>query len=101
MTPADPPNIGEPGSAAPGNSTLTIGDELHAIARGAVNLVTEATGRVYTMRQFTDDAVTAHIQVIADTYNDGNPIPPAGAPLKKGRPRQVMHGASPGDAPRQ
>lgn len=66
-----------------------------SLVRGAVNLVRRKTGREYSLRQFTDEAVTAQLRVIADTYNDGRPIQPVETPLETGRPRQVMHGASP------
>ncbi|MGL5445187.1 MAG: hypothetical protein ACRDDJ_22315 [[Mycobacterium] stephanolepidis] len=80
---------------SPGRSTLNIGGEMLSYVRGAVNLVRKKTGRDYSLRQFTDEAVTAQLQVIADTYNEGRPIQPVDTPLEKGRPRQVMHGASP------
>lgn len=82
-----------------GRSTLNIGGEMLSLVRGAVNLVRRKTGREYSLRQFTDEAVTAQLRVIADTYNDGRPIQPVETPLETGRPRQVMHGASPVQEP--
>ncbi|SKO14515.1 Uncharacterised protein [Mycobacteroides abscessus subsp. bolletii] len=96
MTPppgkAGPENESTPN---PGRSTLNIGGEMLSYVRGAVNLVRKKTGRDYSLRQFTDEAFSAQLRVIADTYNEGRPIQPVYAPLEKGRPRQVMHGASP------
>lgn len=63
---------------------MNINPDLLAVARGAIRLVRQKTGRAYSLQQFTHEAVTAQIQAIADTYNDGNPIPPDETPLEKG-----------------
>ncbi len=76
----------QPDEAAtnPGRSTVNVGAELLAVTRGAVRLVRAKTGRAYSLQQFTNEAFAAQIQVIADTYNDGRPIPPDDTPLEKG-----------------
>jgi len=77
---ADPTFPGHP------RSTVNITAELLAVSRAAVRLVRTQTGRPYSLRQFTEEALTAQIRVIADTYNDGHAIPPDAKPLEKGAP---------------
>ncbi len=67
-------------------STVNISANLLAVSRAAVRLVRAKTGRPYSLRQFTEEAFAAQIQVIADTYNDGRAIPPDETPLEKGAP---------------
>ncbi|BEL42045.1 hypothetical protein [Mycobacteroides abscessus] len=81
---------GDPGpevvnaSAVPARSSVNIPPGLHAISRAAVRLVRRKTGRDYPMRQFVEEAITAQIREIADTYNDGRAIQPDDVPLEKG-----------------
>ena len=72
--------------SGPTRSTVNISSDLLAISRAAVRLVRTKTGRPYSLRQFTEEAFTAQIHVIADTYNDGRAIPPDQTPLDKGTP---------------
>jgi hypothetical protein len=72
--------------AGPSRSTVNITGDLLAVSRAAVRLVRTKTGRRYSLRQFTEEAFTAQIQVIADTYNDGRAIPRDETPLEKGAP---------------
>ena len=72
--------------SGPSRSTVNITGELLAVSRSAVRLVRSKTGRPYSLRQFTEEAFAAQIQVIADTYNDGRAIPPDETPLEKGAP---------------
>lgn len=65
-------------------STVNIGRDLLALSRAAVRLVRNKTGRPYSLRQFTEEAFTAQIRSIADTYNDGRAIRPDDTPLEKG-----------------
>ncbi len=65
-------------------STVSIGQDLLALSRAAVRLVRHHTGRPYSLRQFTEEAFTAQIRTIADTYNDGQAIRPDETPLEKG-----------------
>lgn len=74
----------DPTPGRSGRSSVNINPDLLAVARGAVRLVRRKTGRAYSLQQFTNEAVTAQIQAIADTYNDGRPIPPDEVPLEKG-----------------
>ncbi len=69
-----------------GHSTVNVRHELLALARGAVRLVrTSPTGRAYSMRQFIEEAITAQIRTIAETYNDGRAILPDANPLRPGQ----------------
>ena len=71
----------------PSRSTVNITGELLAVSRSAVRLSAHhRPGRPYSLRQFTEEAFAAQIQVIADTYNDGRAIPPDETPLEKGAP---------------
>lgn len=74
-------------STAPGSdrSSMNIPAELLAVARAAVRIVRVETGRPYSLKQFTVEAVTAQIRAIADTYNDGRTIQPDTNPLERGR----------------
>lgn len=72
--------------SGPARSTVNITGDLLAVSRAAVRLVRTKTGRPYSLRQFTEEAFAAQIQVIADTYNDGRAIPPDETPLEKGAP---------------
>lgn len=72
--------------SGPSRSTVNITGDLLAVSRAAVRLVRAKTGRPYSLRQFTEEAFTAQIQVIADTYNDGRAIPRDEIPLEKGSP---------------
>lgn len=65
-------------------STVNVTGELLAVSRSAVRLVRTRTGRPYSLRQFTEEAFAAQIQVIADTYNDGCAIHPDETPLERG-----------------
>lgn len=76
---------GHHASSGPSRSTVNISADLLAVSRAAVRLVRIKTGRQYSLRQFTEEAFTAQIQVIADTYNDGRAIAPDETPLEKGR----------------
>ena len=82
----DVPNGDDPSGSGPSRSTVNITTDLLAISRAAVRLVRVKTGRPYSLRQFTEEAFAAQIQVIADTYNDGRAIPPDDTPLEKGTP---------------
>jgi hypothetical protein len=73
-------------ASGPSRSTVNITGDLLAVSRAAVRLVRTKTGRPYSLRQFTEEAFAAQIQVIADTYNDGRAIPPDQTPLDKGAP---------------
>lgn len=70
----------------PSRSTVNITGDLLAVSRAAVRLVRAKTGRPYSLRQFTEESFAAQIQVIADTYNDGQTIQPDETPLEKGSP---------------
>lgn len=72
-------------SAGATRSTVNISGDLLAVSRAAVRLVRASTGRSYSLRQFTEEAFTAQIQTIAETYNDGRAIQPDETPLEKGR----------------
>lgn len=72
--------------SASARSSVNITGELLAVARAAVRLVRLQTGRPYSLRQFTEEAFAAQIQVIADTYNDGRAIRGDETPLEKGPP---------------
>lgn len=78
------PDGDEDAPSGPPRSTVNITGELLAVSRAAVRLVRTKTGRPYSLRQFTEEAFVAQIQVIADTYNDGCAIQPDGIPLEKG-----------------
>ncbi len=80
-----------------GRSSVSLEGLLHRTARAAVVLVRKKSGRTYSMKQFIEEAVTAQIRYIADTYNGGRPILPIQTPLSAGRPKGVMHRASPPD----
>lgn len=90
MTVADSPLHQEVGagddSTTPSGarSTVSISPDLLAVSRAAVRLIRTKTGRPYSLRQFTEEAFAAQIQVIADTYNDGHAIPRDQTPLEKG-----------------
>jgi hypothetical protein len=89
MTPGSHRDVSNADYDAPSNpsrSTVNITGELLAVSRAAVRLVRAKTGRPYSLRQFTEEAFTAQIQVIADTYNDGRAIQPDDNPLEKGAP---------------
>jgi hypothetical protein len=89
MTPASQRDVSiAAGPAHPGHarSTVNITAELLAVTRAAVRLVRTKTGRPYSLRQFTEEALTAQIRVVAHTYNDGHAIPPDETPLEKGAP---------------
>jgi hypothetical protein len=73
------------GESSSARSTVNISGELLSVARAAVRLVRTRTGRHYSLRQFTEEAFTAQIQTIAETYNDGRVIQPDETPLEKGR----------------
>jgi hypothetical protein len=81
----DRPTGGDDPSAGPGRTTVNVSADLLAVSRAAVRLVRATTGRAYSLRQFTEEAFTAQIQTIADTYNDGRAIWPDDTPLEKGR----------------
>ena len=66
-------------------STVNVPSDLLQVARAAVRLVRAKTGRPYSLRQFTEEALTAQIRAIADTYNDGRTIPRDQIPLERGR----------------
>ncbi|WP_235615460.1 hypothetical protein [Mycobacterium avium] len=86
MTRAEPPaDSADSDSAGATRSTVNISGELLALSRAAVRLVRARTGRTYSLRQFTEEAFTAQIQTIAETYNDGRAIQPDETPLEKGR----------------
>lgn len=76
---------GEDPSAGAARSTVNVSGDLLAVSRAAVRLVRARTGRAYSLRQFTEEAFTAQIQTIAETYNDGQAIRPDDTPLEKGR----------------
>lgn len=71
-----------------GRSSVSIDPELLAVCRGAVRLVHLKTGRDYPMKQFVEEAVTAHIGEISATYNDGQPIQPDYTPMGRGGSRR-------------
>lgn len=79
----------QPGTPEPvaerGHSTVNVGHDLLALSRGAVRLVRTCTGREYSMRQFVEEAITAQLRTIAETYNDGLAILPDANPLGPGQ----------------
>lgn len=80
---------GEQPTSEPGgeraHSTVNVRHDLLALSRGAVRLVRASTGRAYSMRQFIEEAITAQIRTIAETYNDGRAILPDANPLGPGQ----------------
>jgi hypothetical protein len=82
----DVSNGAEDATSGPSRSTVNITGDLLAVSRAAVRLVRAKTGRPYSLRQFTEEAFTAQIHAIADTYNDGRAIQPDVTPLEKGAP---------------
>ncbi len=88
MTAASQRDVSPAVGAPPGHprSTVNITAELLAVSRAAVRLVRTKTGRPYSLRQFTEEALTAQIRAIAHTYNDGHAIAPDQTPLEKGAP---------------
>lgn len=74
----------EPGTER-GHSTVNVRHDLLALSRGAVRLVRTSTGRAYSMRQFIEEAITAQLGTIAQTYNDGRAILPDANPLEPGQ----------------
>jgi hypothetical protein len=66
-------------------SSVNLARDLHEQARAAVRIVRRATGRKYTMAQFLQEAVTAQIKSICDTFNEGRPVYPDDRPLEPGR----------------
>ena len=90
ITPAPAtPSTGEQPTTEPGtergHSTVNVRHDLLALSRGAVRLVRTSTGRAYSMRQFIEEAITAQIRTIANTYNDGRAILPDANPLEPGQ----------------
>ncbi len=84
-SPPHPEVAGDDDGAPSGSrSTVNISLDLLSVSRAAIRLVRTKTGRPYSLRQFTEEAFAAQIQVIADTYNDGHPIPRDQTPLEKG-----------------
>ncbi|AFM20038.1 hypothetical protein Mycch_5361 (plasmid) [Mycolicibacterium chubuense NBB4] len=76
---------GDDPSTGAARSTVNVSGDLLAVSRAAVRLVRARTGRAYSLRQFTEEALMAQIQTIAETYNDGHVIRPDDTPLEKGR----------------
>lgn len=78
-------NAGGAAKRTRATTTLNVQHELHDMARAAVRLVRQKTGRPYSLAQFTREAVTAQLRIIAETYNNGRRIEPDEEPLEPGR----------------
>ncbi len=64
--------------------SVNISDEYHNRSRAAVRLVNKA-GQPYTLNQFLEEAIEAHLRRIAENYNAGRPIHADPEPLRPGR----------------
>lgn len=75
------------GEKAERPSTINLPRHIHRLARAAARLVSEATGRPYSLTQLVTEALLSRIKWIIDTYNDGRPLFPDDKPLPPGRTR--------------
>ena len=66
-------------------SSVNVDSELHARARAAVRIVSQATNRRYTLTQFVREAFIGQLAVVSRDYNNGREIRPDDERLDPGR----------------